>query len=39
VYQAGFWHLLGEVEVVFGIWAMLLFICMAFLQGLPSAVD
>lgn len=27
--HAGFWHLLGEVEVVFGFWAMILLIVMA----------
>src|SRR5687768_2872957 len=26
--HAGIWHLLGEVEVVFGFWAMILILCM-----------
>jgi predicted cation transporter len=35
--HAGIWHLLGEVEVVFGFWAMVLVVCMAALQGSASA--
>ena len=31
--HAGFWHLLGEVEVVFGFWAMVLVLVIALLQG------
>ncbi len=31
--HAGIWHLLGEVEVVFGFWAMVLMLAMFFLQG------
>ncbi|MEK9803616.1 MAG: putative Na+/H+ antiporter [Curvibacter sp.] len=31
--HAGLWHLLGEVEVVFGFWAMVLVVCMFFLVG------
>ncbi|HBH40022.1 MAG TPA: hypothetical protein DDX06_16715 [Curvibacter sp.] len=31
--HAGLWHLLGEVEVVFGFWAMVLVVCMFFLAG------
>ena len=35
--HAGFWHLLGEVEVVFGFWAMVLVVCMAMLQDTQTA--
>ena len=35
--HAGVWHLLGEVEVVFGFWAMLLVIAMAMLLGPKAA--
>jgi len=31
--HAGLWHLLGEVEVVFGLWAMVLVVCMFALNG------
>lgn len=31
--HAGLLHLLGEVEVVFGFWAMVLLVCMALLAG------
>ena len=31
--HAGLWHLLGEVETVFGFWALLLLVFMAFAQG------
>ena len=31
--HAGLWHLLGEVEVVFGVWAMILVVCMFALTG------
>ncbi|MGD9942960.1 MAG: putative Na+/H+ antiporter [Burkholderiaceae bacterium] len=31
--HAGIWHLLGEVEVVFGFWAMVLIVYMAFTAG------
>jgi len=31
--HAGLWHLLGEVEVVFGFWAMVLMVFMAFQLG------
>ncbi|GAB3487136.1 putative Na+/H+ antiporter [Curvibacter fontanus] len=31
--HAGLWHLLGEVEVVFGFWAMVLVVCMFALSG------
>jgi len=33
------WHLLGEVEVVFGIWATVLIIAMMLLEGRDFAVD
>ena len=36
--HAGLWHLLGEVEVVFGFWAFILLGFMAFTSGLASAV-
>ena len=35
--HAGVWHLLGEVEVVFGFWAMVLIVAMAVLQGSHAA--
>ena len=35
--HAGSWHLLGEVEVVFGIWAMVLVLSMALLGGVSEA--
>ncbi len=35
--HAGLWHLLGEVEVVFGFWAMVLVVCMFFLAGQQEA--
>ena len=37
--HAGFWHLLGEVEVVFGFWAMILIVVMAMAQGSKAATD
>jgi len=33
-----FFHLLGEVEVVFGIWAVVYIICMAIISGFNSAI-
>ncbi|MBL0028741.1 MAG: putative Na+/H+ antiporter [Rhodanobacteraceae bacterium] len=36
--HAGIFHLLGEVEVVFGFWAMLLFATFIVLQGKPAAL-
>ena len=36
--HAGLWHLLGEVEVVFGLWAMVLFVALVVLQGAGDAV-
>lgn len=35
--HAGLWHLLGEVEVVFGFWAMVLMFAMLALQGGSAA--
>ncbi len=37
--HAGLWHLLGEVEVVFGFWATLLVLLMALLDSGPKALD
>lgn len=36
--HAGLWHLLGEVEVVFGLWAMVLVLVMVALEGTGDAV-
>ena len=36
--HAGFWHLLGEVEVVFGFWAMVLIVFMATQVGTGEAL-
>lgn len=36
--HAGLWHLLGEVEVVFGFWAMVLVIAMFFTDGMGTAI-
>lgn len=36
--HAGVFHLLGEVEIVFGIWAMILFAFFVSLQGKPAAL-
>lgn len=36
--HAGLWHLLGEVEVVFGFWAAILVIFMALVEGKAQAV-
>lgn len=35
--HAGFWHLLGEVEVVFGLWAMVLVLAIMVISGKQSA--
>lgn len=35
--HAGFWHLLGEVEVVFGFWALVLMLFMFFVLGKQEA--
>ena len=37
-FRRGLFHLLGEVEVVFGFWAGLFFILFAFLEGLPAVI-
>lgn len=37
--HAGLWHLLSEVEAVFGVWACVLFIWMALTLGVKGAVD
>lgn len=37
--HAGVWHLLGEVEVVFGFWAMVLVVAMAFVAGTETATE
>lgn len=36
--HAGIWHLLGEVEVVFGFWAMVLMVFLFIIQGRPEAI-
>jgi len=35
--HAGLWHLMGEVEVVFGFWALVLVLCMFGLEGKKAA--
>ena len=35
--HAGLWHLLGEVEIVFGFWAAILIILMCFIDDLGTA--
>ena len=37
--HAGLWHLLGEVEVVFGFWAFVLVAALFWLSGQDAAVD
>ncbi|MCS0581473.1 putative Na+/H+ antiporter [Massilia pinisoli] len=37
--HAGLFHLLGEVEVVFGFWAFVLMLAMAFVEGSAAAID
>lgn len=37
--HAGLWHLLSEVEAVFGVWACALFIWMGLSLGIDGAVD
>jgi hypothetical protein len=37
--HAGLFHLLGEVEVVFGFWAFVLMVVMAMVEGREAAVD
>ncbi|MCB6183954.1 putative Na+/H+ antiporter [Leeia sp. TBRC 13508] len=36
--NAGLWHLLGEVEVVFGFWAMVLMLAIFFVAGEETAI-
>lgn len=36
--HAGVWHLLSEVEAVFGVWAFVLIVCMALISGSETAV-
>ncbi|HJV83447.1 putative Na+/H+ antiporter [Noviherbaspirillum sp.] len=37
--HAGLFHLLGEIEVVFGLWACILLVTMAFVQGGDKAIE
>jgi hypothetical protein len=37
--HSGLWHLLGEVETVFGFWALMLLIFMALVHGWSAASD
>jgi len=37
--HAGCWHLLSEVEAVFGVWAFVLLVCMALLRGSDAAIQ
>lgn len=37
--HSGLWHLLGEVEAVFGFWAMVLVVCMFLLVGKSGALE
>lgn len=37
--HAGLWHLLSEVEAVFGVWACVLLACMALLAGVDEAIE
>ncbi|MBE7418456.1 MAG: putative Na+/H+ antiporter [Ideonella sp.] len=37
--HAGLWHLLGEVEIVFGFWAMVLVLVIFVGQGAPHAIN
>jgi hypothetical protein len=36
--HAGVWHMLAEVEAVFGVWAFVLIVCMALLGGTDAAI-
>lgn len=36
--HAGVWHLLGEVEIVFGLWAMILILFIFFIDGKQDAI-
>jgi hypothetical protein len=37
--HSGLLHLLGEIEVVFGLWAMVLIVAMAVMLGGPAAIE
>ena len=37
--HAGLWHLLGEVEIVFGFWAAILIVYIGFINDLTTAKD
>ena len=37
--HAGLWHMLSEVEAVFGVWAFVLIICMALLSDTNQAIS
>src|SRR5258707_255520 len=37
--HAELWHLLGEVEVVFGLWALVLVVAMFAVEGSAAAID
>lgn len=37
--HAGLWHLLGEVEVVFGFWALVMMVLLFALQGSKASLD
>lgn len=37
--HAGFWHLLSEVEVVFGFWALVLLLFIIIISGLDSSIS
>lgn len=37
--HAGMWHLLSEVEAVFGVWAFVLIVCMGVFIDLGQAID
>jgi len=37
--HSGLWHLLGEVEVVFGFWSFILLLLMAFSTSMPQAIS
>ncbi len=37
--HAGLFHLLGEVEIIFGLWAIVLVVAMAFMAGGARALD
>ena len=37
--HAGLWHLLGEVEVVFGLWSLVMMIALFFLSGHDATVQ